>query len=471
MKNLSQEDVEIKLIDDSLDVLVRMNKGTGSDGDADPYHLHLSLFSKISVSESSWKVTSSKLEIKLRKLEKGKRWRSLFHLPEITRSSLKTKTTSVVKRPNTSIASTATPTKKVASSVINAVTPVKITTSPPSTNPSEKTVNSSVPMPSPTALPSLAVAVDNSSAASATPIVTAKQQQPTPLNHTVDWYQSTQKVVAIIRVDNLVEEGTSVDFSSKLVTINMKFPTGQKGTKTLFLWGCISPERSSFKISKSQLVLMMSKKPRGVNWPQYEMSETSTATNELTEAVSSITENRSIFPKKSKDKDTTIQVAEHLVIPTSSNSTPIVFDSSSGTPVSSLTDKDDSSTTNINVTSLSHDILGQSTTELIAVMDDGGTLTIIDAAQFNGNYPVVTTSSESLSTPISLGPATIAVTDINGQEEQGKLEIKDLDKMLKDFEEQGKDISAALKSIYEKSPEDVKKSLSDPSTATNNGPQ
>lgn len=77
IKNLKEEDVDVKLIDDALDVTCKLADGRN-------YNLHFNLFKPIFVTESTWHLTPSKLEIRLKKTDK-KRWQSLELLPEIPR--------------------------------------------------------------------------------------------------------------------------------------------------------------------------------------------------------------------------------------------------------------------------------------------------------------------------------------------------------------------------------------------------
>lgn len=74
IKNLTESDVKVRLIDETLDVTCTL-------ANADEYRLHFNLFKPIYVSESSWTVTPSKLEIKLKKTDR-KRWQSLEVIPE-----------------------------------------------------------------------------------------------------------------------------------------------------------------------------------------------------------------------------------------------------------------------------------------------------------------------------------------------------------------------------------------------------
>ena len=74
IKNLTESDVKVRLIDETLDV--SCNLADGSE-----FKLHFNLFKSIFVSESSWTVTPSKLEIKLKKSDR-KRWQSLEVIPE-----------------------------------------------------------------------------------------------------------------------------------------------------------------------------------------------------------------------------------------------------------------------------------------------------------------------------------------------------------------------------------------------------
>lgn len=74
VKNLTEDDVKVRLIDDVLDV-------TCSLADGKDFNLHFNLFRPIQVNESSWTVTPSKLEIKLKKTDR-KRWQSLEVIPE-----------------------------------------------------------------------------------------------------------------------------------------------------------------------------------------------------------------------------------------------------------------------------------------------------------------------------------------------------------------------------------------------------
>lgn len=74
IKNLTEADVKVCLIDETLDVTCTL-------ANADEYRLHFNLFKPIYVTESSWTVTPSKLEIKLKKTDK-KRWQSLELIPE-----------------------------------------------------------------------------------------------------------------------------------------------------------------------------------------------------------------------------------------------------------------------------------------------------------------------------------------------------------------------------------------------------
>lgn len=83
IKNLTESDVKVRLIDDVLDV-------TCSLADGKDFNLHFNLYRPIQVNESSWTVTPSKLEIKLKKTDR-KRWQSLEVLPE--KSSKRTAST------------------------------------------------------------------------------------------------------------------------------------------------------------------------------------------------------------------------------------------------------------------------------------------------------------------------------------------------------------------------------------------
>lgn len=74
IKNLTESDVKVRLIDETLDV--SCNLADGSE-----FNLHFNLFKSIFVNESSWTVTPSKLEIKLKKMDR-KRWQSLETIPE-----------------------------------------------------------------------------------------------------------------------------------------------------------------------------------------------------------------------------------------------------------------------------------------------------------------------------------------------------------------------------------------------------
>ena len=74
IKNLTEADVKVRLIDETLDVTCNL-------ANHDEYRLHFNLFKPIYVAESSWTVTPSKLEIKLKKTDR-KRWQSLEVIPE-----------------------------------------------------------------------------------------------------------------------------------------------------------------------------------------------------------------------------------------------------------------------------------------------------------------------------------------------------------------------------------------------------
>lgn len=74
IKNLSESDVKVRLIDETLDVSCSLSDGSECK-------LHFNLYKPIFVGESSWSVTPSKLEIKLKKTDR-KRWQSLEVLPE-----------------------------------------------------------------------------------------------------------------------------------------------------------------------------------------------------------------------------------------------------------------------------------------------------------------------------------------------------------------------------------------------------
>lgn len=74
IKNLTEDDVKVRLIDETLDVICTL-------ASQDEYRLHFNLFKPIYVAESSWTVTPSKLEIKLKKTDR-KRWQSLEVVPE-----------------------------------------------------------------------------------------------------------------------------------------------------------------------------------------------------------------------------------------------------------------------------------------------------------------------------------------------------------------------------------------------------
>lgn len=74
IKNLTEADVKVRLIDETLDVSCNLANGN-------EFQLHFNLFKPIYVAESSWTVTPSKLEIKLKKTDR-KRWQSLEVIPE-----------------------------------------------------------------------------------------------------------------------------------------------------------------------------------------------------------------------------------------------------------------------------------------------------------------------------------------------------------------------------------------------------
>lgn len=74
IKNLTESDVKVRLIDETLDVSCNL-------ADGNEFKLHFNLFKPIYVAESSWTVTPSKLEIKLKKTDR-KRWQSLEVIPE-----------------------------------------------------------------------------------------------------------------------------------------------------------------------------------------------------------------------------------------------------------------------------------------------------------------------------------------------------------------------------------------------------
>jgi suppressor of G2 allele of SKP1 len=90
IKNLTEDDVKVRLIDDTLDISCTLNDGNECN-------LHFNLHKPIFVQESSWSVTPSKLEIKLKKLD-GKRWQCLEQLPEKT-SAKKPSTSSSAMNP------------------------------------------------------------------------------------------------------------------------------------------------------------------------------------------------------------------------------------------------------------------------------------------------------------------------------------------------------------------------------------
>lgn len=73
IKNLRESDVRVRLIDDTLDVSCSLANGS-------LFKLHFNLFKPIYVAESSWSVTPSKLEVKLKKTDR-KRWQSLETIP------------------------------------------------------------------------------------------------------------------------------------------------------------------------------------------------------------------------------------------------------------------------------------------------------------------------------------------------------------------------------------------------------
>lgn len=72
-KNLKEADVNIKIIDETLDATCYL-------ADGNILKLHFDLYKTIDAQESNWSVTPSKLEIRLKKNDR-KRWPSLEHAP------------------------------------------------------------------------------------------------------------------------------------------------------------------------------------------------------------------------------------------------------------------------------------------------------------------------------------------------------------------------------------------------------
>lgn len=78
IRNLNANDVQVDFTDTTLDCVCKFPDGN-------EYKLHLNLFKPIIVSQSSWKLSVSKLEIKLKKFDSS-RWSNLEAVPQVIKS-------------------------------------------------------------------------------------------------------------------------------------------------------------------------------------------------------------------------------------------------------------------------------------------------------------------------------------------------------------------------------------------------
>lgn len=215
IKNLTEQDVKVRLIDETLDVACTL-------ANTDEYRLHFNLFKPIYVAESSWTVTPSKLEIKLKKTDR-KRWQSLEVIPE-----------KGCKRP-----------------------------------PSFAGVVSAADLASGQGTPAKQAALDSPSAAD------LNDDMPAAVGKLkYDWYQTESHVMVSVLIRNLNENDVKVQFSESSVELDCKLPTGEEQKLHLDIFKLINPQESTVKVSVSKLEMRLKKVDAG-RWSKLELDSAS----------------------------------------------------------------------------------------------------------------------------------------------------------------------------------------------------
>ncbi|KAI1280560.1 Protein SGT1 -like protein [Halotydeus destructor] len=206
IKNLTEGDVKVRLIDETLDVTCQL-------ANTNEYRLHFNLYKPIYVAESSWTVTPSKLEIKLKKTDR-KRWQSLEVIPE-----------KGAKRPP---------------SFAGVVTP----TSTPAKKPLLEPQNLS-------------------------------HGYLTQGKLKYDWYQNESYVMVSVLIKNLNENDVKVQFSESTVELEVNTSDGNDQKLHLDLFKLIDQEQSTVSVSASKLEMKL-KKLESVRWTKLESDSSAT---------------------------------------------------------------------------------------------------------------------------------------------------------------------------------------------------
>lgn len=212
IKNLKETDVKVKLIDETLDVTCNLADGS-------EFKLHFNLFKPIFVAESSWSVTPSKLEIKLKKTDR-KRWQSLEVLPTEMRGGHKRSSSNAgflhhantIKRFNSSLNNQQTNT-----TIINTITPVD------DDKPKVK----------------------------------------------YDWFQTNNQVKINIHISNLNHEDVRIELTEKTLDCLCALPNGNHYSLNLNLFKPIYIEPSSYHVTSSKLEITLVKQEH-VRWTNLE---------------------------------------------------------------------------------------------------------------------------------------------------------------------------------------------------------
>jgi len=200
IKNLRESDVRVRLIDDTLDVSCSLANGN-------LFKLHFNLFKPIYVAESSWSVTPSKLEVKLKKTDR-KRWQSLEQIPE--KNAKRTPAMAGIVEAN-----------------------------------------------SPTAKKFAMSATDN-------------QPKTDTGKPKYDWYQTELYVVVTVMIRNLSADNVNIEFGEQTADLTCKLENDSEYKLNLKLSNPIIPKESSFKVTTSKVELKM-KKVESVRWEILEL--------------------------------------------------------------------------------------------------------------------------------------------------------------------------------------------------------
>ena len=356
IKNLTESDVKVRLIDETLDV--SCNLADGSE-----FNLHFNLFKSIFVNESSWTVTPSKLEIKLKKMDR-KRWQSLETIPEkgpnnmsnsSSSSSTGNKRSPSSQTPGSEEPDDSPSAKRFAPSGKSwdkEWSSEKVTSCLGDELQSKGSQATSVPchmvyksrchlflssrrfywlvfsfLPF---LPSLIL--DQSFASDFFDDMSDGRVK-------YDWYQSDSHVTVSVMIRNLVQSETQVAYGDYSATALIKLPDGSDYKLQLILHHQIIPDQSTFHITPCKLELKMAK-ASDVRWPKLEADPNT----EAEEAVNSLPVNVEVVSDGQTDETTgaTDQLVEAVACAAASidtqdgevNSDPVAEPASEPVPVS-----------------------------------------------------------------------------------------------------------------------------------------